>query len=83
MAARKTATNKEKEIIAHLALAFVLEEMTEEVFSDHEASFRKYLKDKYRRSYRLHDELKEAIPRVYKQLKKDFEEFQESKEKGR
>jgi hypothetical protein len=76
MAQRKEATKVEKEIIANLAFAFVLEDIGKKCFSEHEKSFSEFMAKKYRKSFRLKTELEAAIPRVYKQLKKDFEEHQ-------
>lgn len=83
MAQRRTATQKEKEVIDRLAHAFACEEIAKEVmepnYPKHAESYRKHMRKECPQFYRLLDELQKAIPRVRKQM---LAEFQNDMDKG-
>ncbi|MBN05146.1 hypothetical protein [Ponticaulis sp.] len=72
MAQRRTATQKEKEVIDRLAHAFVCDEIAKEVIEpncpEHAEGYKKHMRKECPHFYRLLDELQKAIPRVKKQM---------------
>ncbi|NRA78438.1 MAG: hypothetical protein HRU18_09540 [Pseudoalteromonas sp.] len=77
MAKRKVATKAEKDVIDRLAHAFACEEIAKHVIRTHypdlEESYKAHMRKTCPEFYRLLDELQKAIPRVRKQMLKEFE----------
>ena len=77
MAQRRTATQKEKEVIDRLAHAFACEDIAKGVIERNHPelaeSYRKHMRKECPQFYRLLDELQQAITRVRKQLLAKFE----------
>lgn len=77
MAKRKVATKAEKEVIDRLAHALACEDIAKHVIKAHypdlEESYKAHMRKACPEFYRLLDELQKAIPRVRKQMLKEFE----------
>ena len=78
MAKRRTATQKEKEVIDRLAHAIVLDQIADNAVALESTQYTKNFKSLMRKEcpqfFRLLNELNDAVPRVRKQMREKFEE---------
>lgn len=80
MPQRKTATKAEKDVVEKMALAFIIEDIADNVdcFKKH-GDFKEFMRKRFPREYRIFDEFQKVVPRVRKQL---LEEIQKDKAKN-
>ncbi len=74
MAKRKIATKAEKDMISRFAHAFIVSEIGNEAFPEHAKSYREHMRKEFPEGFRLLDEFQKAVPRIRKQVLKEFQE---------
>ena len=78
MAKRKIATKAEKDMIARFVHAFIVSEIGKDViakqYPEHAKSYYEFMRKEFPEGFRLLDEFHKAVPRIRKQVLKEFQE---------